>query len=56
MVAVQGLAGALPLDMQGESPGLNRDIDYGPIHFRANEVQRKIDKFWVHLVRAPAVD
>lgn len=63
MVTVQGLAGALSLDLQTEKErllaqvlGLNRDIDYGLIRFRADEVQRKIDKFWVHTTRATAID
>lgn len=54
--AVQVLAGALPIDLQVEKehllaqvPSLNRDIGYCPIHFRADEVQRKVVKFRVYL-------
>lgn len=61
--AVLVLAGSLPLDLQVEKEyvlthvlRLNRDLDYGPIHFCVDEIQRDVDKFRQHPATAPTID
>lgn len=31
-------------------------LDYGPIHFCADEIQKDVDKFRHHLATIPAID
>lgn len=61
--AVQVLAGTVALDLQVEKECLlarnlrmNRDIDLGPVHICAYEVQRKAERWKVHPAKVPSTD